>query len=172
MERSELAQMDYENVGTIKTDFFSSPVPSKPPQRRESGPRSFDSLEGLHPNLLKKPCCLSLPLTQLWQLYNMHAFNPLLYFLTQTSALHSTQGKLKHLPGNQTLRMTKENWLKRLQKNLLGCQLIQTLLTIVFAKSCCMFQYLKSYSIYFTDRFAYHIDLKSRIMCLICGTSA
>lgn len=85
--------MSYENVGTIKTDSFSSPVPSKPLQRRESGPFSFDSLEGLHPNLLKKPFCLSLPLTQLWQLYSMCAFNPLFYFLTQTSALHSTQGK-------------------------------------------------------------------------------
>lgn len=60
MEQPGLAQMDYENVGTIKTDSFSSPVPSKPPQRRESGPCPFDSLEGLHPNLLKKPCCLSL----------------------------------------------------------------------------------------------------------------
>lgn len=93
MEQPGLAQMDYENVGTIKTDSFSSPVPSKPLQRRESGPFSFDSLEGLHPNLLKKSCCLSLPLTQLWQLYSMRAFNPLFYFLTQTSALHSTQGK-------------------------------------------------------------------------------
>lgn len=62
MEQPGLAQMDYENVGTIRTDSFSSPVPSKPPQRRESGPCPFDSLEGLHPNLLKKPCCFSLPL--------------------------------------------------------------------------------------------------------------
>lgn len=40
---------------------FSFPVQSKPQQRRQSGPYSFDILEGLHPNLLVKEVLLLFP---------------------------------------------------------------------------------------------------------------
>lgn len=101
--------------GSHKSVPSSFLVQSKPQQRRQSGPCSFDILEGLHPNLLvKEVLFFSLPLMQPCWLYSiMHALKPLLYSLIQTPtlliALYNTQDEQKQLPGNQTLCMTKES---------------------------------------------------------------